>query len=131
VADGEFTFWVYARAEQCGVPREQADRLVLVRQPTLAVTPLKARTTVPGDRYAVWVYGAGQKGHPGLNLCGRDRSCVSGLLAEAASWVFLGWLETRDDQVLILRSWELPYGHRLELQAVVLSSSDVQPDWIP
>jgi hypothetical protein len=131
VADGEFTFWVYATATICGVPREQADRLVLIRQPTLAVTPLKARTVIPGDRYAVWVYGSGQTGHPGVNLCGKGRSCVSGLLAQAPSWVFLGWIETRDEQLLILRSSEVPYGHRLVLQAVVLSSSEVKPDWAP
>jgi hypothetical protein len=108
-----------------------ADRVVIVRQPTLAVTPLKAKTALPGDRYAVWVYGVGQKGHPGLNVCGKGRSCVSGFLSETPAWAFLGWIETRDEQILILRTWELPYNHRIDLQALVLSSSETKPDWTP
>jgi hypothetical protein len=131
VADGEFTFWVYATASKCGVPRDAADRVVIVRQPTLAVTPLKTKATVPGGLYAVWIYGAGQRGHAGLNLCGKERSCISGLLPPVAAWLLLGWIETRDNQQLILRTWEVPYNHRIDIHVMVLSTSDIVPDWTP
>ncbi len=126
---GEFTYWVYAKGGKCGVPREQADRLVLVRLPTLDVAPLKATARMPAGRYAVWVYGAGDPGHPWLHMCAR--TCANGEISEKMGWVFLEWLEIRENQLLYLRTWQVPFSHRLEIRAVVLSSTKTPPDWIP
>lgn len=126
---GEFTYWVYTKGTQCGVPREQADRLVLIRLPTLDVAPLKAAARMPGGRYAVWVYGAGDPGHPWLHMCAR--LCANGALTEKMGWVFLDWLQIRENQLLYLRTWQVPYSHRLEVRAVVLSSKKSPPDWTP
>jgi hypothetical protein len=126
---GEYAYWVYATATQCGVPREQADRVVLVRQPTLGVAPLTAVSSLPGGRYLVWVYGAGQPGHPWLSFCAKF--CVKGELPPTPAWVALGWVEIRENQRLYLRSWQQPEGHRLYIQAMVLSSNETRPDWVP
>ncbi|WP_447977984.1 hypothetical protein [Candidatus Nitrospira bockiana] len=126
---GEYSLWVYARATQCGVAPDQADRVVVIRQPLPGVAPIRAALTLPGGRYVVWVYGAGQPGHPWLRLCAKI--CVLGELPATPGWVSLGPIETRDNQLLLLRSWQQPEGHRLEVQAVVLSADDAKPDWIP
>lgn len=126
---GEYTVWVYAKGSQCGVPREQADRVVVIRQPLPGVAPIRGATHLPGGRYKVWVYGAGDPGHPGLRLCAKI--CVTGVLSTTPSWVSLGWIDLRDDQLVFLRSWDQPEAHSLYIQAVVLSSSDAQPDWTP
>lgn len=126
---GEYTVWVYAKGSQCGVPREQADRVVVIRQPLPGVAPIRGETQLPGGRYKVWVYGAGDPGHPGLRLCAKI--CVTGVLSATPNWVSLGWIELRDNQLLLLRSWDQPEAHSLYIQAVVLSSNDVQPDWTP
>jgi hypothetical protein len=34
-------------------------------------------------------------------------------------------------QLLLLKSYRQPDGHQLYVQAIVLSSSDAQPDWLP
>jgi hypothetical protein len=126
---GEYTVWVYAKGTECGVPREQADRVVVIRQPLPGVAPIRGATHLSGGRYKVWVYGAGDPGHPGLRLCAK--SCVTGVLSTTPSWVSLGWIELRDDQLLFLRSWDQPEAHSLYIQAVVLSSSDARPNWTP
>jgi hypothetical protein len=126
---GEYTVWVYATATQCGVPREQAERVVVIRQPLPGVAPIRATARVPGGSYVAWVYGAGDPGHPGLRLCGK--TCALGLLSTTPGWASLGWIELRDNQLLFLRSWEQPEGHRLHIQAVVLTSSETKPDWTP
>ncbi len=126
---GEYTVWVYAKGTECGVPREQADRVVVIRQPLPGVAPIRGVTHLPGGRYKVWVYGAGDPGHPGLRLCAKI--CVTGVLSTTPSWVSLGWIELRDDQLLLLRSWDQPEAHSLYIQAVVLSSDDARPNWTP
>lgn len=126
---GEYTLWVYATATSCGVPREQADRVVLFRQPLPGVSPIRAVSRLPGGRYAVWLYGAGDPGHPWVNLCGR--TCVKGELPPTPGWVSLGWIEVREMYMLLLKSWEQPDGHQLYIQAVVLSATDGKPDWTP
>jgi len=73
---GEYTLWVYAAGTRCGVPRDQADRVVIIRQPLPGVSAITAAAQVPAGTYAVWVYGAGDPGYPWLRLCGR--SCVRG-----------------------------------------------------
>jgi hypothetical protein len=128
-ADGEFTFWVYATATRCGVHRDQADRVVLFRLPTLGVAPLTAKARLPEGRHVVWVYGSGEPGHPWIHLCGK--TCVKGGLPPAPAWVLIDWIETRDNQLLFLRTWGQPESTSLEVQAVVLSSSETPPDWIP
>jgi len=32
---------------------------------------------------------------------------------------------------LLLKTWDQPYGHQLYVQTVVLSTTDIKPDWIP
>lgn len=128
-ATGEYSYWVYATATRCGVPREQADRLVSVRQPIPGMAPLSARAELPEGRYAVWVYGWGQPGHPWVILCGKD--CVTGELLPTPSWVLIGWVELRDNQGLLFRTYRQPDGHRLDVQQVVLSSNEIRPDWVP
>ena len=44
---GEYTLWVYAKGDTCGVPREQADRVVMFRQPLPGVSPIRATSRVP------------------------------------------------------------------------------------
>ncbi len=126
---GEFSFWVYATPTECGVPRKKAERVVLIRQPTFAVAPLTAVSRVPGGSYAAWAYGAGEPGHPWIHLCAK--TCVSGELPDKPGWVFLGRVETRDNQRLYFRTWEFPINHTAHLQAVVLSASETQPGWVP
>jgi hypothetical protein len=126
---GEYSYWVYASATRCGVPREQAERVVSIRQPIPGMAPLTARAELPEGRYAVWVYGSGQPGHPWVNLCGK--SCVVGELPPQPAWVMIGWIELRDNQGLLFRSYRQPDGHRLDVHVVVLSSSDAKPDWTP
>jgi hypothetical protein len=48
---GEYTLWVYAKGETCGVPREQADRVVMFRQPLPRVSPLRAVSRLPGGSH--------------------------------------------------------------------------------
>jgi hypothetical protein len=126
---GEYTLWVYAKGDTCGVPREQADRVVMFRQPLPGVSPIRSTSHLPAGSYIVWVFGAGDPGHPWINLCGR--TCVKGALPTAPGWVSLDWIEVRDMQLLLLKSWHQPDGHQLHVQAVVLSSSETQPDWLP
>lgn len=126
---GEYTLWVYAKGEKCGVPREQADRIVMFRQPLPGVSPARATSQLPEGRYFVWVFGAGDPGHPWINLCGK--TCVKGALPPAPAWVPLGWIEVRELHQLFLKSWEQPDGHQLYVQAIMLSSSEGQPDWLP
>lgn len=126
---GEYTLWVYANGDSCGVAREDADRVVMFRQPLPGVSPIRGVSHLPAGRYAVWLFGAGDPGHPWINLCAK--TCVKGELPPAPGWVSLGWIEIRDQQLLFLKSWRQPDGHQLFIQAVVLSSSDVRPDWHP
>lgn len=129
LASGEFSYWVYATATRCGVPRQQAKRVVLIRLPTLAVAPITAPAKLPAGRYTAWAYGAGDPGHPYVQLCGN--TCVAGELPPKPAWAFLGWVELRDDQLIVVRTWKFPYGHTMHLQAVVLSMSEIPPDWVP
>jgi hypothetical protein len=126
---GEYTLWVYATATRCGVPREQSDRVVMFRQPLPGVSPIRAVSRLPGGQYAVWVYGAGEPGHPWVNLCGK--TCVKGELPVTPGWVSLGWIEVRENYTLLLKSWQQPDGHQLYIQAVILAVTDSKPDWVP
>lgn len=126
---GEYSYWVYASADRCGVPQDQAQRVVSIRQPIPGMAPLRARAELPAGQYAVWVYGWGQPGHPWVSLCGK--SCVNGELPPKAAWVMLGRIELRDNQGLLFRTYRQPDGHRLDVYAVVLSSTDTAPDWTP
>jgi hypothetical protein len=126
---GEYTLWVYASATKCGVPRQQAERVVVIRQPLPGVAPIRAAARLPEGRYMAWVYGAGDPGHPWLRLCAKG--CVVGELPTTPAWVSLGWIEIRDNQTLLLRSWQQPEAHTLHIQAMVLSSNEARPDWTP
>lgn len=126
---GEYTLWVYATSTRCGVSRQHADRVVMFRQPLPGVSPIRATSRLPGGRYAVWAYGAGDPGHPWINLCGK--TCVKGELPAKPGWTWLGWIEVRDNHLLLLKTWEQPDGHQLYVQAVVLSADASQPDWVP
>lgn len=126
---GEYTLWVYATATKCGVPRQEADRVAIIRQPLPGVSPIRSSTQLPGGRYAVWVYGAGDADHLQIRLCAK--TCVIGDLSAKPSWVFLNWIELREQQTVLLRSWQQPETHLLYIQAISLSSSDTSPDWIP
>ncbi len=128
-ADGEFSFWVYSIASECGVPREEADRVVLFRLPTLGVAPLTVTAQVPGGRYAVWVYGAGDPGHPFIQLCAR--TCVTAEMPPEPGWAFAGRIRIRDRQLMFLRTWDQPQSTVLHVQVLVLSSRETQPDWVP
>jgi hypothetical protein len=126
---GEYTVWVYATASRCGVPRGQADRVVVIREPLPGVAPIKATSHLPGGTYAVWVYGAGSIEHLTLKVCAKF--CVIGEMPSTPNWVFLGWIETRENQTLLLRPWRQPETRRLDLQAMVLSTNGRRPDWVP
>jgi hypothetical protein len=126
---GEYTLWVYATANKCGVPRQEADRVAIIRQPLPGISPIRSLTQLPSGRYAVWVYGAGDADHLQIRLCAK--TCVIGDLPVKPAWVFLDWIELRDRQTILLRSWQQPETHLLYVQAISLSSSDVSPDWIP
>jgi hypothetical protein len=126
---GEYTVWVYAAGRQCGVPRGQADRVVVIREPLPGVAPIKAISAMPGSTYAVWVYGTGSTAHLTLKVCAKI--CIIGEMPSTPDWALLGWVETRDNQSLLIRPWHLPETRRLDLQALVLSSSDTKPDWTP
>lgn len=128
-ADGEFTFWVYSTATRCGVLREEAERVVLVRQATLGVAPLTAKAELPEGRYAVWVYGAADPGRHAVEICGK--TCVTAPLPGSPGWAFLDRIEIRDNQLLFVRTLNQPLSHRLHVQAVVLAKSDAAPDWLP
>lgn len=126
---GEYSLWVYAQGNRCGVPREQADRVVIIRQPLPGIGPIRALTQLPAGRYFVWVYGAGEEGGSQIRLCARG--CVIGELPTAPAWISLEPIQLRDRQTLYLRSWQQTDGRRLHVQAVVLSTSNARPDWIP
>lgn len=126
---GEYTLWVYATATKCGVPRQEADRVAIIRQPLPGVSPIRSSTQLPSGRYAVWVYGAGDADHLQIRLCAK--TCVIGDLPAKPNWVFLDWIELRDKQTILLRSWQQPETHLLYVQAISLSSSDISPDWTP
>ncbi|OGX10485.1 MAG: hypothetical protein A3K11_05790 [Nitrospirae bacterium RIFCSPLOWO2_12_FULL_63_8] len=126
---GEYTLWVYARGSRCGVSREQADRVVIIRQPLPGVGPLRAATQLPAGRYAVWVYGAGDPGNSQIRLCAKG--CIIGELSTTPEWVPLDRLELRENQTIYLRSWKQNDGHTLHVQAVVLSITNARPDWTP
>jgi hypothetical protein len=126
---GEYTLWVYATASKCGVPRDEADRVAIIRQPLPGVAPIRSPMQLPGGRYAVWVYGAGDADHLRIRLCAK--TCVIGELPVKPSWVFLDWIELRDKQTLYLRSWQQPETHLLYVQTISLSTSDASPDWTP
>jgi hypothetical protein len=126
---GEYTLWVYARGEKCGVPREQADRVVIFRQPLPGVSPLRATSRLPAGAYAVWAFGRGDPGHPWINLCAK--TCVKGALPAEPGWVGLGSIEVRDLHQMWLKSWGQPDGHQLYIQAIVLTTSESEPAWRP
>ena len=126
---GEYTLWVYATETKCGVPRDEADRVSIIRQPLPGVAPIRSPTRLPGGRYAVWVYGAGDAEHLRIRLCAK--TCLIGELPVKPGWVFLDWIELRDKQTVYLRSWQQPETHLLYVQAISLSTSDASPDWIP
>ena len=126
---GEYTLWVYAHGSQCGVPRDKADRVAIIRQPLPGIAPIRALTQLPGGRYAAWVYGAGDAGELQIRLCARG--CIIGNLPQKPAWTLLGWLELRDNQTIYLRSWQQPETHLLYVQEILLSSSDTKPNWIP
>jgi len=126
---GEYTLWVYATATKCGVPRQEADRVAIIRQPLPGVSPIRSSTRLPGGRYAVWVYGAGDADHLQIRVCAK--TCIIGDLPVKPSWVFLNWIELRDNQTVLLRSWQQPETHLLYVQAISLSSSEISPDWAP
>lgn len=126
---GEYTLWVYATATTCGVPREQAEQVVLVRQPLPGVAPLRARVEIAGDTYQLWVFGSGDPGHPWLHICGK--TCVIGELPTKPGWVSFGPIEVRDLQMIFIRTKEVPYGHTLRLHAMVLSVRESPPAWSP
>lgn len=126
---GEYTLWVYATATTCGVPRDQAEQVVLVRQPLPGVAPLRAKVAISGGAYHLWVFGSGDPGHPWLHICGK--TCVIGELPAKPGWVSLGPIEVRDLQMIFIRTKEVPYGHTLRLHAMVLSTRSNQPDWLP
>lgn len=128
-SSGEYTLWVYATATTCGVPRNQAEQVVLVRQPLPGVAPLRASIVVPGGTYQLWVYGSGDPGHPWLHICGK--TCVIGELPIKPGWVTLGPIEVRDLQMIFIRTKEVPYGHTLRLHAMVLSARENPPAWSP
>lgn len=126
---GEYTLWVYATADKCGVPRQEADRVAIIRQPLPGVSPIRSSTRLPGGRYAVWVYGAGDADHLQIRVCAK--TCIIGDLPVKPGWVFLSWIELRDNQTVLLRSWQQPETHLLYVQAISLSSSEIRPDWAP
>ena len=126
---GEYTLWVYATATKCGVPRKEADRVAIIRQPLPGVSPIRSSTQLPGGRYAVWVYGAGDEDHLQIRVCAK--TCIIGDLPVKPSWVFLDWIELRENQTVLLRSWQQPEMHLLYVQAISLSSSEISPDWVP
>lgn len=126
---GEYTLWVYAKGETCGVPRERADRVVMFRQPLPGVSPIRATSQLPGGTYFVWAFGSGDPGHPWINLCAK--TCVKGELPAQPGWVSLGPIEVRELHQMWLKTWEQPDGHQLSVQAVVLSASGEQPTWRP
>ena len=126
---GEYTLWVYATSTRCGVPRQEADRVAIIRQPLPGISPIRASTQLPSGRYAVWVYGAGDADHLQIRVCAK--SCIIGDLPVKPSWVFVNWIEVRDSQTILLRSWQQPETHLLYVQAISLSSSEISPDWIP
>ncbi|MGE3154063.1 MAG: hypothetical protein AB7G48_18730 [Nitrospiraceae bacterium] len=126
---GEYTLWVYATAAACGVPREQAEQVVLVRQPLPGVAPLRARVEISGGTYHLWVFGSGDPGHPWLHICGK--TCVIGELPGKPEWVSFGPIEVRDLQMIFIRTKEVPYGHTLRLHAMVLSAHEGPPEWVP
>ena len=126
---GEYTLWVYAKGEQCGVPREQADRVVMFRQPLPGVSPIRTTSELPSGSYFAWAYGSGDPGHPWINLCAK--SCVKGPLPPKPGWVLLGSIDVRERHQMLLKTWEQPDGHQLFVQAIVLSSSKEQPAWQP
>lgn len=126
---GEYSLWVYALGNRCGVAREQADRVVIIRQPLPGIGPIRALTQLPSGRYFVWVYGAGEEGSLEIRLCARG--CVIGELLTTPAWVPLEPIQLRDRQTLYLRSWQQTDGRGLYVQAVVLSTTNVRPDWVP
>jgi len=126
---GEYTLWVYAKGPRCGVPREEADRVAMFRQPLPGVSPIRSTSHLPAGTYRAWAYGSGDPGHPWINLCAK--TCVKGELPPIPGWVSLGDIEVRAMHQLLLKSWEQPDGHQLSIQAIVLSASDAQPDWVP
>jgi hypothetical protein len=126
---GEYTLWVYATATKCGVPRQEADRVSIIRQPLPGVSPIRSSTRLPGGRYAVWVFGAGDADHLQIRVCAK--TCIIGDLPLKPSWVFLNWIELRDNQTVLLRSWQQPETRLLYVQAISLSSSEISPDWVP
>jgi len=128
-SSGEYTLWVYAKGETCGVPREEADRVVMVRQPLPGVAPIRAVSQLPAGAYTVWAYGSGDPGHPWINLCAK--TCVKGKLPTKPDWIPLGIIEIRELQQFWLKTWGQPDGHQLAIHTVVLSSSAAQPNWIP
>ncbi|WP_455378632.1 hypothetical protein [Petrachloros mirabilis] len=128
-SSGEYTLWVYAKGETCGVPREKADRVVINRQPLPGVSPIRATSHLPEGTYFVWAYGSGEPGHPWINLCAK--TCVKGELPAKPGWVLLGSIDVRELHQMWLKSWEQPDGHELYIKTIVLSGSEIQPDWTP
>jgi hypothetical protein len=126
---GEYTLWVYATATDCGVPREQADRVAIIRQPLPGISPIRVTTRLPTGTYAVWAYGAGTAAPSQVRVCAKG--CIIGDLPAAPAWALIGWIELRENQVLFLRSWQQPEGKLYYVQQMVLTSSGEKPDWTP
>ncbi len=126
---GEYTLWVYAKGDRCGVPREEADRIVMFRQPLPGVSPVRATSQLPGGAYTVLAFGSGDPGHPWINLCAK--TCVKGELPAQPGWVKLGSIEVRELHQMWLKTWEQPDGHQLSVQAIILTTSDSEPSWRP
>jgi hypothetical protein len=126
---GEYSLWVYAKGDTCGVPRAQAERVVMFRQPLPGVSPIRAVSLLPAGVYHAWAFGSGDPGHPWINLCAK--TCAKGGLPPKPAWVSLGEIEVRDQHLLLLKTWEQPDGHQLEVFAIALTVEKRPPEWRP
>jgi hypothetical protein len=64
-----------------------------------------------------------------LRLCAK--TCIVGALSPTPAWTSIGEIEIRENQSLILRTWQQPEGHTIQVQAMVLSPDGAKPDWTP
>ncbi len=126
---GEYSLWVYAKGDTCGVPRAEADRVVMFRQPLPGVSPIRSVSLLPAGTYYAWAFGSGDPGHPWINLCAK--TCAKGALPPTPGWVSLGAIDVRDRHMLLLKTWEQPDGHQLAIHAIALTSENREPDWRP
>ena len=56
---------------------------------------------------------------------------MKGALPPTPDWVLVDWIESQENQLLFLRTWLQPESDSLYVQAVVLSTSETLPDWVP